>query len=120
MSEEKKIQYLTVIWTTGTVKATGETFRKATVKGAYINTAGVNHGLMIDNEARYSVRGVDKELSEYKRDGKYRIYFNEGDCWIDERPDRLDKHIIRVKNPIRIEWRGELNRKAAEEEEKPF
>lgn len=112
-SETRNITFLTVIYRTGVNKTTGETFRKATVKGAFINTAAVNHNVIIDNEARYVVRGADKELADHKRDGKYRLYFHEGDCWIDERPDKIDKHIIRVRGVIKIEWRGELSPRLA-------
>ena len=108
MSE--KLVHLTIIISTGLVKATGESFRKASVKGAFLNTEAVNHDAPIDREARYTIRGseIDKIIKDHKRDGKYRLYFKAGDCWIDERPDKIEKHIIRVKNVETVEWRGEV------------
>lgn len=104
----EKLVYITVIYRTGTNQSTGETFRKATVKGRFLNTEAVNHTLPIDHEARYVVRGADNLLKDHKRDGKYRLYFEPGSCWIDERPDKIESHIIRVKDVKIVEWRGAL------------
>lgn len=119
MSEQKKeLVHLTVIITTSHVKETGEEFRKASVKGQYVNTAALNHDKPIDNTVRYTIRGVDKILKEHKRDGKYRLYFPMGSAWVDERPDKIDKHIIRIKDIEVVEWRGELkqDREAKQED----
>ena len=119
MSEQKKeLVHLTVIITTSHVKDTGEEFRKASVKGQYVNTAALNHDKPIDNTVRYTIRGVDKILKEHKRDGKYRLYFPMGSAWVDERPDKIDKHIIRIKDIEVVEWRGELkqDREAKQED----
>lgn len=116
MSNEKKLTFITVIIKTDHKKDTNEEFRKASVKGQFLNTAAVNHINPIDGSAYYNVRGLDAILKEHKKDGKYRLYFEQGNCWVDERPDRLDKHIIRIKKVELVEWRGEFNANPKNEE----
>lgn len=116
MFDEKKLTFITVIIKTGKNTKTGEEFRKASVKGQFLNTAAVNHVKPIDSAAYYTVRGIDAILKEHKKDGKYRLYFEQGNCWVDERPDRLDKHIIRIKKVEIVEWRGEFNANPKNEE----
>ncbi|MBO7731969.1 MAG: hypothetical protein J6S67_05435 [Methanobrevibacter sp.] len=69
----------------------GRTFTKLSVKGKFLND------ILADDEANYRVRFTkNSQCQEPKDDGIYEIAFNDGELWIDTRPEYADKFIVHV------------------------
>ena len=69
----------------------GVSFSKADVKGKFLPLATAA------DEVYYTVRFVGKNVEMPTKAGVYEVAFNEGDMWIDTRPEYAEKHILRVK-----------------------
>ena len=69
----------------------GRTFSKVTIGGKFIND------VLAEEDVTYRVMFTKKSaVKEPNEDGIYEVAFNEGEAWIDTRPEYADKHIFRV------------------------
>lgn len=69
----------------------GRTFTKISVGGKFLPD------VLAEDEVSYRVQFLKKSPAEEpKADGIYDIAYNEGDLWIDSRPEYAEKHIVRV------------------------
>ena len=72
-------------------KKAGGTFTKLSIGGKFIND------VLADEGAQYQVKFTSKSaVKEPTQDGIYEVAFNDGEAWIDNRPDQLEKHIFRI------------------------
>lgn len=69
----------------------GAAFTKADVKGKFIPLA------VAEDEVYYTIRFVGKTVEMPTKAGVYEVAYNDGDMWIDSRPEYADKHILRIK-----------------------
>lgn len=69
----------------------GTSFIKAEVKGKFLPLATA------EDDVYYRVSFVSKTVEMPKEKGVYEVSYNEGDMWIDNRPDFAEKHILRIK-----------------------
>lgn len=67
----------------------GKTFVKATAKGQYLPLA------MVDDEVNYNIKFVGASLPS--TEGIYEVAFEEGNLWLDQRAEFIEKNIVRVK-----------------------
>lgn len=69
----------------------GTTFTKLSIGGKFIND------VLADESATYQVKFTAKsEVKEPSQEGIYEVAFNDGEAWIDSRPDFAEKHIYRI------------------------
>jgi len=66
-------------------------FRSATVQGKYLPFADVEESAYY--VIRFSKLGADVPAFI---DGMYELAYENGELWIDKRPEYLEKHIVRV------------------------
>lgn len=72
-------------------KKDGGTFNKLSIGGKYIND------VLADENANYQVKFTAKSLvKEPTQEGIYEVAFNDGEAWIDSRPQVAEKHIFRI------------------------
>ena len=72
-------------------KKTGGTFTKLTIGGKYIND------VLADESVQYQVKFTSKSaVKEPVNEGIYEVAFNDGEAWIDTRPDQVNNHIFRI------------------------
>ena len=69
----------------------GVPFTKADVKGKFIPLA------VAEDEVYYLVKFTGKAVEMPSKAGVYEVAFQDGDMWIDSRPEYADKHILRIK-----------------------
>lgn len=72
-------------------KKAGGSFVKAEVKGKFVNLA------TSEDDIYYRVQFVGNTCELPKEEGVYTVSYEEGNMWIDQRPEYADKHILRVK-----------------------
>ena len=72
-------------------KKAGGTFVKLFIGGKFIND------VLADENTQYQVKFTAKSaVKEPSEEGIYEVAYNEGECWIDTRPDFLEKHVLRI------------------------
>lgn len=72
-------------------KKDGGTFTKLSIGGKFIND------VLADESKNYQVKFTSKSLvKEPVVEGLYEVAFNDGEAWIDTRPDQVDKFIYRI------------------------
>lgn len=67
----------------------GKKFVKATAKGKYLPLA------LVDDETNYDVKFVGASLPS--SEGIYEVAYEEGNLWLDQRAEFIEKNIVRVK-----------------------
>lgn len=67
----------------------GKTFVKASAKGKYLPIA------IAEDEVNYNIKFVGASLPT--SEGIYEVAYEEGDLWLDQRAEFLDKNIVRVR-----------------------
>ena len=72
-------------------KKAGGSFTKLSIGGKFIND------VLADELTQYQVKFTSKSaVKEPTEEGVYEVAFNEGEAWIDTRPEMADKHVYRV------------------------
>ena len=72
-------------------KKAGGTFTKLTIGGKFIND------VLADESQQYQVKFTSKSVAkEPNQDGIYEVAFNDGEAWIDSRPENAGKFIYRI------------------------
>ena len=72
-------------------KKTGGTFTKLSIGGKFIND------VLADDSVQYQVKFTSKSaVKEPVQDGIYEVAYNDGEAWIDTRPEQAEKHIYRI------------------------
>ena len=72
-------------------KKTGGTFTKLSIGGKFIND------VLAEEDQTYQVKFTSKSaVKEPTQEGIYEVAFNDGEAWIDTRPEMADKHIYRI------------------------
>lgn len=67
------------------------TFTKLSIGGKFIND------VLADESASYQVKFTSKSaVKEPSEEGIYEVAFNDGEAWIDSRPENAEKHIYRI------------------------
>lgn len=72
-------------------KKAGGKFSKAEVKGKFLPLATA------EDEVYYTVKFAGKTCELPTAEGIYEVSYNEGELWIDNRPEYVEKHILRVR-----------------------
>lgn len=67
----------------------GKKFVKATAKGKYLPLA------LVDDETNYDIKFVGASLPT--SEGIYEVAYEEGNLWLDQRAEFIEKNIVRVK-----------------------
>lgn len=67
----------------------GKKFVKATAKGKYLPLA------LVDDETNYDIKFVGASLPS--SEGIYEVAYEEGNLWLDQRAEFIEKNIVRVK-----------------------
>lgn len=69
----------------------GRTFTKLSVGGKFLPS------VLAEDSVSYRVSfNKNSPAQEPKEEGIYEVAFNEGDLWIDTRPEYAEKHIVRI------------------------
>ena len=72
-------------------KKTGGTFTKLSIGGKFIND------VLAEEDQTYQVKFTSKSaVKEPTQEGIYEVAFNDGEAWIDSRPEQVEKHIYRI------------------------
>ena len=72
-------------------KKDGGKFTKLSIGGKFIND------VLAEEEATYQVKFTAKSaVKEPAADGIYEVAFNDGEAWIDTRPEAAEKHVFRI------------------------
>lgn len=72
-------------------KKAGGTFTKLTIGGKFIND------VLADESKNYQVKFTAKSVvKEPTQEGIYEVAFNDGEAWIDSRPEQAGKFIYRI------------------------
>ena len=72
-------------------KKAGGTFTKLTIGGKFIND------VLADETKNYQVKFTAKSVvKEPTQEGIYEVAFNDGEAWIDSRPEQAGKFIYRI------------------------
>lgn len=72
-------------------KKAGGTFAKLSIGGKFIND------VLADETTQYQVKFTSRSaVKEPTQEGIYEVAFNDGEAWIDSRPENADKHIYRI------------------------
>lgn len=72
-------------------KKAGGTFTKLSIGGKYIND------VLADESQQYQVKFTSKSaVKEPTAEGIYEVAFNDGEAWIDSRPENAGKFIYRI------------------------
>ena len=72
-----------------TTKKDGKKFIKATAKGQYLPLA------LVDDETNYNIKFVGEALPN--QEGIYEVAFEQGNLWLDQRPDVAELNIVRCR-----------------------
>lgn len=67
----------------------GKKFVKATAKGKYLPLA------LVEDEVNYDVKFVGTSLPT--SEGIYEVAYEDGNLWLDQRAEFIEKNIVRVK-----------------------
>lgn len=67
----------------------GKKFVKATAKGKYLPLA------LVDDEVNYDIKFVGASLPT--SEGIYEVAYEEGNLWLDQRAEFIEKNIVRIK-----------------------
>ena len=67
----------------------GKKFVKATAKGKYLPLA------LVEDEVNYDVKFVGASLPT--SEGIYEVAYEDGNLWLDQRAEFIEKNIVRVK-----------------------
>lgn len=69
----------------------GRNFTKVSIGGKFIDD------VLADESASYQVKFTQASaVKEPSEEGIYEVAFNDGEAWIDTRPEMVDKHIYRI------------------------
>ena len=69
----------------------GTNFTKVSIGGKFIND------VLADESVSYQVKFTSKSAAkETTEEGIYEVAFNDGEAWIDSRPENAEKHIYRI------------------------
>lgn len=69
----------------------GRTFTKLSVGGKFLPD------VLAEDNVSYRVSfNKNSQAEEPKAEGIYEVAYNEGDLWIDTRPEYAEKHIVRI------------------------
>lgn len=69
----------------------GRTFTKVSIGGKFIDD------VLADESASYQVKFTQASaVKEPSEEGIYEVAFNDGEAWIDTRPEMAEKHIYRI------------------------
>lgn len=72
-------------------KKAGGTFTKLSIGGKFIND------VLADENAQYQVKFTSKSaVKEPTEEGIYEVAFNDGEAWIDSRPEMAGKNVYRI------------------------
>ena len=72
-------------------KKAGGTFTKLSIGGKFIND------VLADESKSYQVKFTSKSaVKEPTQEGIYEVAFNDGEAWIDTRPEQAGKFIYRI------------------------
>lgn len=72
-------------------KKDGGKFTKLTIGGKYIND------VLADESQQYQVKFTSKSaVKEPNQEGIYEVAFNDGEAWIDSRPEMEGKNVFRI------------------------
>lgn len=72
-------------------KKAGGTFTKLSIGGKFIND------VLADESKNYQVKFTSKSaVKEPTQEGIYEVAFNDGEAWIDTRPEQAAKFIYRI------------------------
>ena len=72
-------------------KKAGGTFSKISIGGKFIPD------VLADELTQYQVKFTSKSaVKEPTEEGIYEVAYNEGEAWIDTRPEMSDKHVYRI------------------------
>ena len=72
-------------------KKAGGTFSKISIGGKFIPD------VLADELAQYQVKFTSKSaVKEPTEEGIYEVAYNEGEAWIDTRPEMVEKHVYRI------------------------
>lgn len=72
-------------------KKTGGTFTKLSIGGKFIND------VLAEEDQTYQVKFTSKSaVKEPTQEGIYEVAFNDGEAWIDSRPENAGKFIYRI------------------------
>ena len=72
-------------------KKTGGTFTKLSIGGKFIND------VLAEEDQTYQVKFTSKSaVKEPTQEGIYEVAFNDGEAWIDSRPENAGKLIYRI------------------------
>ena len=72
-------------------KKAGGTFTKLSIGGKFIND------VLADESQSYQVKFTSKSaVKEPTQEGIYEVAFNDGEAWIDSRPENAGKFIYRI------------------------
>ena len=72
-------------------KKAGGTFVKLSIGGKFIND------VLADESEQYQVRFTSNSaVKEPTEEGIYEVAYNEGEAWIDSRPEMAEKHVYRI------------------------
>ena len=72
-------------------KKAGGTFTKLSIGGKFIND------VLAEESATYQVKFTSKSaVKEPSEEGIYEVAFNDGEAWIDTRPEMANKNIFRI------------------------
>ena len=72
-------------------KKAGGTFTKLSIGGKFIND------ILADESISYQVKfTANSQVKEPSEEGIYEVAFNDGEAWIDTRPEYEDKHVFRI------------------------
>ena len=67
----------------------GKTFVKAVAKGKYLPLA------LVEDEVNYNIKFVGASLPT--EEGIYEVAYEEGNLWLDQRAEYVEKNIVRIK-----------------------
>ena len=72
-------------------KKAGGTFTKLSIGGKFIND------VLAEESQNYQVKFTSKSaVKEPTQEGIYEVAFNDGEAWIDSRPENAEKFIYRI------------------------
>ena len=72
-------------------KKAGGTFTKLSIGGKFIND------VLAEESQNYQVKFTSKSaVKEPAQEGIYEVAFNDGEAWIDSRPENAEKFIYRI------------------------
>lgn len=67
----------------------GKSFVKATAKGKFLPLA------VVEDDVNYNIKFVGSQLPT--QEGIYEVAYEEGNMWLDQRAEYVEKNIVRIK-----------------------